>query len=78
MTRDVLQGRNFPGILWLPAHILKMSPRKGTGFVLALIPLGKGTLAVLSVSPHQIHKLNLWRSLGIFFFNRSDGLAFSG
>lgn len=75
MTRDVLQGRNFPGILCLPAH---MSPTKGTEFALALIPLGNEILAVLSVSPHQIHKLNLWSSLGIFFFNRSDGLAFSG
>lgn len=78
MKRDVLQGRNFSGILWLPTHTIKMNPRKGTGFVLALIPLGKRTLAVLSVSPHQIHKLNLWSSLGIFFFNSSDGLAFSG
>lgn len=74
----MLRGRNFPEILWLPAQILETSPGKGAGFVLALIPLGKGTLAVLSVSPYQIHKLNLWSSLGIFFFNGSDGLAFSG
>lgn len=76
--KRMTRGRNFPGILWLPAQSLRTSPRKGAGFVLALVPLGKGTLALPSVSPHQIHKLNLWSSLGIFFFHGSDGLAFSG
>lgn len=76
--KRMTRGRNVPGILWLPAQSLRTSPRKGAGFVLALIPLGKGTLALLSLSPHQIHKLNLWSSLGIFFFNGSDGLAFGG
>lgn len=63
---------------WLSAQGLRRSPRKGAGSVLALVSSGSGSFAVLSVSPKPIHKLNLWNGLGIFFFNGSDRLAFSG
>lgn len=76
--RDVLWVRSFLGTLWLSAQSLKTSPRKGVVSVPAFVPLGSGNFAVLSVSPNPIHKLNLWSSSGIFFFNGSDGLAFSG